>query len=219
MTGNGPVRFLAYGIASDFELRISDFRRLRHRGFTLIELLVVIAIIAILAALLLPALVRAKDAALSVSCRSNLRQLGIVYHLYNEDFKNHLPTNDMLGRSNYRFSTDTNSLPYFFRTYCPTNRVWLCPAGRPILTNGVNYAWSRAQNVAGTGGSESAFAKMSQIFVVWDNYSYTQPSVYNVSEISSGPPVANKVNWYYPHNSKKRVNWLYLDGHTENRGL
>ncbi|MGC3960049.1 MAG: prepilin-type N-terminal cleavage/methylation domain-containing protein [Verrucomicrobiota bacterium] len=188
-------------------------------GFTLIELLVVIAIIAILAALLLPVLAKAKDSAHRINCQSNLRQLGVVYHLYNEDYNSKLPTSEMLGKSNYRYSTDTNSLPYFFQSYCPTNRVWMCPAGRNVLTNGVNYAWSRAQNVVGEAGSQSAFLKMSQTFVVWDNYCYTQPSVYNIPEFTSGPPTASKVNWYFPHNNKKRINWLYLDGHTENREL
>jgi prepilin-type N-terminal cleavage/methylation domain-containing protein/prepilin-type processing-associated H-X9-DG protein len=67
------------------------FGKRSPRGFTLVELLVVVAVIALLAALLLPALSRARGSARSIQCLGQMRQLGLAVHLYAEDHADEFP--------------------------------------------------------------------------------------------------------------------------------
>jgi prepilin-type N-terminal cleavage/methylation domain-containing protein len=114
-------------------------KRTDGKGFTLIELLVVIAVIAILAALLLPAISKAKESARRSYCASNLRQIAMAVFMYADDHVDTFPAQPGDGLPVRAAGGDGNNYYDLVMPYLHNPHVWDCPSAQLRAAGHIGY--------------------------------------------------------------------------------
>ncbi len=189
----------------------------RPRGFTLVELLVVIGIIAILIAMLLPALNKAREQAKNVQCMSNLRQFGQAWAIYATTYHGWLPPQKdyALGPTWYAFMDDSRILPLGDRL--AEKGVWICPTGRPLAyreSSSVNNWWGFT--LYGMNTKVADYFRQTAVHNPASKMWMGDCLGWQISYAYWDPPASEVTHPFVPgfwHNGNKRANFLFFDGH------
>ncbi len=151
-------------------------------AFTLIELLVVIAIIAILAAILFPVFAQAREKARAIACLSNLKQLGLSFHMYLEDYDEIMPINRqcvggvMPGYIPCQEGLNTMGWVDMVEPYIKNNGILKCPDDGTSVMNPqpVGYVISATVSVR-TNLNRTSYGKNNNLGNVPPPFGYTVP--------------------------------------------
>jgi len=191
------------------------------KGFTLIELLVVVAIIAILAAMLLPALSRAREKARSTLCMANLKQIGLAYAFYFEDYDERLPN----------FSASSPYWPTLLWIYYKNTRILGCPSDKvksyKMTSLGQKGTWPAytptgyPEGLSYLGNSDLTYHQKPYQKRTKFKYTSSTALVIEGSNHWIGSYSTAKVDYpvsstHFIRRHDKRINVLFWDLHVEN---